>query len=250
MTPVDSGFVATKDEILAAIRREAATNGGVPPGMQKFEQTTGIKRHAWKGRYWARWNDALAEAGYQGREWGTNWYTDEYVTAGLAALVRQFGRFPSEAEITLHKRSNPDTIHPGVFRERLGKVAEQRAKVYEWAVTHDGWADVADIVRPLLTPSARTEDVAHSSRAVAGSVYLFRSGDFHKIGRSNSVGRRVYEVGLQLPERVDVVHEIETDDPEGIESYWHRRFAGKRANGEWFRLTADDIAAFRRRTYM
>jgi hypothetical protein len=74
-----------------------------------------------------------------------------------------------------------------------------------------------------------------------------RSGAHHKIGRSNHVGRRSYEVALQLPERLEVVHEIETDDPEGIERYWHQRFAAKRTNGEWFALSDDDVRAFMRR---
>lgn len=85
---------------------------------------------------------------------------------------------------------------------------------------------------------------------VPGYVYLIRSGRHYKVGRTNSVGRREYEIGLQLPERLTLVHQIATDDMVGIERYWHLRFASRRTNGEWFRLTASDVSSFQRRKFM
>jgi hypothetical protein len=83
-----------------------------------------------------------------------------------------------------------------------------------------------------------------------GYVYLLKSGRYHKVGRSNAVGRRERELAIQLPEKAKLVHSIKTDDPVGIEAYWHNRFGDRRKNGEWFELTAKDVAAFKRRKFM
>jgi hypothetical protein len=36
----------------------------VPVGKDRFAAATGIKETAWRGRYWARYSDAVREAGY------------------------------------------------------------------------------------------------------------------------------------------------------------------------------------------
>ncbi len=63
---------------------------------------------------------------------------------------------------------------------------------------------------------------------------------------TNNPIRREGEIRLELPEKVKPIHYIETDDPSGIESYWHKRFSSKRKEGEWFSLTAEDIRSFKK----
>jgi len=47
-----------------------------------------------------------------------------------------------------------------------------------------------------------------------------------------------------------IAHTVRTDDPTGIEEYWHKWFDAKRKNGEWLALESPDVAAFRRRQFM
>jgi len=104
---------------------------------------------------------------------------------------------------------------------------------------------------PLQDSNATVE--TRGRKIVIGYVYLMRYGahgkDF-KIGHSENVQRRPSQIDMVSPRDVRVVHSIETDDPEGIEKYWHERFSERRVKTkEVFRLTPDDIAAFKRRQY-
>ena len=57
-----------KQHILDEIRRTAAANGDVPLGQLRFYAETDVKRTDWSGRFWARWNDAVREAGFSPNE--------------------------------------------------------------------------------------------------------------------------------------------------------------------------------------
>ena len=53
-----------KEYILKEIDRTAKENNDIPLGRLKFARETGIRYSDWWGIYWAKWNDALIEAGY------------------------------------------------------------------------------------------------------------------------------------------------------------------------------------------
>jgi hypothetical protein len=55
--------IVSKQRILDEIKRTALANGGVPLGVARFFQETGIKDSDWKGKFWARWGDAVRDAG-------------------------------------------------------------------------------------------------------------------------------------------------------------------------------------------
>jgi len=72
----------------------------------------------------------------------------------------------------------------------------------------------------------------------------------YKIGKAVLVERRMYQIGVTLPENLELLHTISTDDAYGIETYWHNRFSKKQRNGEWFELSAADVRVFKRRKFM
>lgn len=148
------------------------------------------------------------------------------------------------AELRMHRRVDAAFPYVSTLNNNFRTKAEMLARVREWVSQKPAFADVA-----ALLPDERA--LPHSERAATseGLVYLLRSGAHFKIGRSDGIERRVKEITVALPEAVTMVHAIRTDDPAGIEAYWHRRFADRRANGEWFKLTLNDIAAFKRRKY-
>lgn len=170
----------------------------------------------------------------------------------LASFIRELGHFPVGGEIRLKARTDKDFPSHNVFL-RFAKKKELLEKTIAWCTDQGDFNDVIDICQQSLAQHGIKKLQVESSPAddeIFGTVYLFKVGNYYKIGRSNSSGRREYELAIQLPEKLTKIHEISTDDPIGIEKYWHNRFADKRKNGEWFELTPTDVKAFKRRKFM
>lgn len=232
-----------RDTIIAEIKRTAAENGGKPLGRERFQSETGIRYHEWM-RYWARFGDALREAGYEANTLQVP--HDEAVIMGrVAQLARELGRFPTHGDLRV-KRTNDATFPGKGTFEKYGK-AKLVSLVAAFCAANPGFDDVAAM---CVVEPKRPEPEAKPDTSNDGFVYLMKSGRFYKIGKTISVGMRERQLQIQLPEEARTVHTIKTDDPSGIEAYWHRRFEAKRKNGEWFELSAQDVAAFRRRKFM
>jgi Meiotically up-regulated gene 113 len=232
-----------KDTILEEIRRIAKQSDGVPPGMRTFENESGIKKSAWRGKFWSKWSDAVSEAGFKPQE-RTQKLDHDVVMGALAICVRHFGREPSRAELELYKRNVPELPWYQTLIENFKSKKEVFAVLADWASTRSDYQDILH-----LLPVRASDGTSSSTPANDGHVYLLKSGQFYKIGRGADLEKRVKQIRTSLPDAATLEHSIRTDDPPGIEAYWHNRFSEQRANGEWFKLSTADVAAFKRRKF-
>jgi hypothetical protein len=235
-----------RQQILAEIKRIALENTGQAPGRQAFERATGLKMSEWYPHLWLRWGDALADAGYTPNELQGK-ATDEALLQKYVAFTKELGRFPVEGELRRKAREDQTFPSHSTFSRFGGKATLLEAVASYCRRTID-FADVLALCDQWKRTYAlaKTDQRKSEQKIATGFVYLMKSGPHYKIGRTNSVGRRGSELTIKIPVTPTTIHTIETDDPIGVEAYWHKRFADKRGQGEWFALSQDDVKAFKR----
>lgn len=232
----------TKQEIIDEIRRTAKENGGRPLGKARFEKETGIKAYDW-GIYWARFGDAQKEAGFVPNQL-TAAYSTDFLIEKIISLSRKLRKFPTGREIVVESNSDAQFPSTSAFL-RLGNKEQLAAIVMEYCKNKNGYDDIVGYCKFILDKSSGEKAIDNPGNKV-GEVYLFKSGRHFKIGKTYDSVRRGKELKIQLPEKCELIHSIKTDDPSGIEAYWHKRFDEKRMQGEWFDLSSVDVKAFKR----
>lgn len=242
-----------KQHILDEIKRIAKMDGGKPPGHKRFYQETGLKESDWSGKYWARWGDAVRESGLAPNQMNSARDKNELIERFIE-LMRELGKFPTSIEVNMKARRTPGFPWHKTLATRFGNVNELTELIRKYAQKNSDYSDVlkllpdsGDIPEEELSPSS-------DAKTKEGFVYmgLLKIGreKRYKIGKADLVGRRTDQISIQLPEDMELIHTIKTDDAYGIESYWHRRFAAKNTKGEWFNLSREDIQAFKKRKFM
>jgi len=239
-----------KEHVLFEIKRTAEENGGVPLGIGRFENETGIKAWDWRGKYWTKWGDAIAEAGYINPNEMQSAYPDDFLVGKLIELIQELGHFPTSVERRFKGHKDKEFPSHSTF-SRFGNKRELIETVLRYCKDHGVNDEVIDICKTAAAKAKpRPRQSTESKEIEFGFVYLMKSGKYFKIGRSKCAERREFELKILLPEKLELIHKIKTDDPVGIEKYWHDRFKDKRKGGEWFDLSASNINDFKRRKFM
>lgn len=236
--------MSTKEHILSEIKRLATERGG-SISIRAFCSETGLSEHQILGVYWPRWNDALLEAGVDIKSFSVPRTSDTAVIENFVQLIQKLQQWPTENDLRIERRRNSSFPSVQVIR-RVRKTSPFASRIVSYC------ADRADLteVKRIANEVAKSEGDNTSDKRntlVAGYVYMMKSGHRYKIGRTNSPSRRQREIRLDLPDPTSVVHTIATDDPTGVEAYWHKRFQDKRVRDtEFFDLDRSDVTAFKR----
>src|SRR5690606_19660406 len=123
------------------------------------------------------------------------------ILESIAGFARKLQRLPTHTELRMQRRLDPHFPVHSTISNHFRSKADLAVALLDLSATNPEWADLAEFVEsPGLpqTPAAKPRS--------EGSVYLLKSGQFYKIGRSDDIERRFREVKIALPEQVTLVH--------------------------------------------
>src|SRR3989344_5715795 len=180
----------SKQHILDEIKRTAKENGGKPLGLARFQKEAGINPYDWS-KYWARFGDAQKEAGFETNQL-QGAYTDDFLIEKVIYLIRKLNKFPTYREINV-ERSNDASLPDKKAFTRLGSKQQLAGRVIEYCSNKSGYDDVVKFSEIVLREN-RTDVLEDMTVQSVGEVYLFRSGKYYKIGKTNDTVRRGAEL--------------------------------------------------------
>ncbi len=141
---------ARRRRLLNAVRT-CAERDGVVPGVRRFAQEVGERRHIWSGHLWPSWGAFLREAGLTPGVM-TQPLAEEELLSHLAELTREHGRFPSSSQLRFAHAKKPERPGEKTFRNRFGGHPEMFQRLRDWV---DGKPDYADVQAILVTAPPR-----------------------------------------------------------------------------------------------
>jgi len=238
-----------KKHIIEEIKKTAKNNNGLPLGIDKFKEATGIRKEDWYGKYWTKWTDAQKEAGFTPNQFSKPRIDDEILIKKFISYIKELGHFPTKPEMKIKHYNDSSFPAENTFKNRFGRKHKLAQKVIEYCERKKNMQNIIELcINHAKTPTEKnTEKITEQQ---CGHVYLLKHDNTYKIGKSYDASRRYKEIRVQMPHDTEEIHVIETDDPSGIEAYWHNRFKDKRLKGEWFKLSRDDVKAFKKRKFM
>lgn len=161
----------------------------------------------------------------------------------LAAMAEFAYRFPEPIFLW---RSDDGLLVPGDQGGFILTKAEYKHLKLELDEFYDSTPDVLienhnhERMEELL-PRHREPKPVVKPKPKPGHIYVIKSGDYYKIGRTGNMTQRMKSFSKSIPSNFDLVCSWRIDDMVQEEKELHEIFSESRVRGEWFSLNEDDV---------
>lgn len=229
----------TREQILAEFKRVTAKNAGRPLGQRAFEKL--IPNRFWRYK-WESYGALCRDAGFPANSRPSR-HADDALLAALIPFVRARRKFPTYREQAVERHNNNAFPSPNSLISHFGSQAGATTALLAYSRQRPNLGDIVEILTAGENRSQTGGMTVPDPVVGFGYVYLFKySQKRYKVGKSDSPPNRHAALG-----RPEIIHFIRTDDPDGIEKYWHERFKERDLGHEMFALTLADVNAFKLR---
>jgi hypothetical protein len=240
--------MVTKEFILSKIRELSYDSTGKSIGLKKFCKASGISRAQVCGKYWAKWSDAVSEAGLKPNQMPQPLSTDT-LCLKMAELITELGKFPSRDEIN-HKAFTDKTFpFPAGYRTAYGNRFVIAKAVLDYCSSHGGFIAATEICNAIYQ-SGIEEDEAYAKK-YAGVKYFIGVEKFSANAYAFTLQLSPYKINQLKLERSIVVHQVAAENgayavKKLTDAYkqFHDPFTGKYA------LTKEAIKEIKKHEYM
>lgn len=243
----------SKEEILKEVQKWSEENRGHTPSEKVLREELGIPKWDWIN-YWTKMTDLQNEAGLTPHVFDKTKYTKPDLCRLFVKVIGEYGKWPSRDVLDFKRKKDPNFPASATFYKQLGSAnnGDLARTILEYVKDKRGSREIIKICNVYLENNIKPiEDLG---TGVVGYVYLLKSvlmnATAYKIGKTKDVENRVRQLH-QPSNQQELVYYIKTDDPDGVERYWHLRFEPKRIyphkiKDEWFKLNSSDVKAFKR----
>lgn len=235
----------TKEEIVKELLRCAEENGGKTPSEKFLYENTEI-RIMDRRKYWSNYGELVYEAGLTPNKFDKTKYNNEQLCKIFIEVIREKGMWPTRGILDVKHYNDPSFPESSTFYKKLGLTEDLAKTILEFIEDKQGYGDVIEICNSVLAKYKDQGESFEGQDVISGYVYLGKQHGFYKIGKAKNTNRRREDLTLLGSEPFELIHEIRTDDMNGVEKYWHNRFKTKLKRGEWFKLSKGDVKAFKR----
>lgn len=125
-----------------------------------------------------------------------------------------------------------------------GLVTRQELEGVDMAAADDE-DDLAEdgIIEQTAESTDYEEENGDDESGETGTIYIAKAGQLYHIGIAReSVNASLDALRADTSDYVELIHSFETDDPEAMEAYLHRKYERKRQQEIWFGLSKKDVA--------